>query len=127
MEQMKFMRAVEVYQDMVYRTALHFFANPPDAEDAVQEVFLRLYTWEKPFDSPEHLRTQQDIIDADACIHVYPYGAITLGEKGEVLADPAPLREPGPRRGRLRLDGEERRRHCDLHLEQGRARLRGRR
>ena len=38
-------------------------------------------------DSPEHLRTQQDIIDADACIHVYPYGAITLGEKGEVLAD----------------------------------------
>ncbi|MDD5864353.1 MAG: dihydroorotase [Firmicutes bacterium] len=38
-------------------------------------------------DSPEHLRAQQDIIDADACIHVYPYGAITLGEKGEVLAD----------------------------------------
>ena len=38
-------------------------------------------------DSVEHLRQQLDIIDKDACIHVYPYGAITVGEKGEVLAD----------------------------------------
>ena len=38
-------------------------------------------------DSPEHLRIQQDIIDRDACIHVYPYAAITLGQMGEKLAD----------------------------------------
>ena len=38
-------------------------------------------------DSAEHLRLQQDIIETDACIHVYPYGAITVGEKGEALAD----------------------------------------
>ena len=30
---------------------------------------------------------QQDIIDRDACIHVYPYAAITVGQKGEQLAD----------------------------------------
>ena len=38
-------------------------------------------------DSVEHLKAQTDIIETDACIHVYPYGAITVGEKGEVLAD----------------------------------------
>ena len=38
-------------------------------------------------DSAEHLRQQLDLIEAGACIHVYPYGAITVGEKGEELAD----------------------------------------
>ena len=38
-------------------------------------------------DSVEHLKLQQDIIRDTACIHVYPYGAITVGEKGEFLAD----------------------------------------
>ena len=38
-------------------------------------------------DSVENLNLQRSIIESDACIHVYPYGAITVGEKGEVLAD----------------------------------------
>ena len=38
-------------------------------------------------DSVEHLKIQLDMIEDQACIHVYPYGAITVGEKGEVLAD----------------------------------------
>ena len=38
-------------------------------------------------DSPEHLALQQTIIDRDTCITVRPYGAITLGERGEKLAD----------------------------------------
>ena len=38
-------------------------------------------------DSVEHLRQQLDLIEAGASIHVYPYGAITVGEKGETLAD----------------------------------------
>ena len=38
-------------------------------------------------DSVEHLKVQRDIIEESACIHVYPYGAITVGEKGEELAD----------------------------------------
>ena len=38
-------------------------------------------------DSVEHLKMQQDIIDRDACINVYPYAAITVGQKGEQLAD----------------------------------------
>lgn len=42
-------------------------------------------------DSVEHLRMQQDIIDRDACINVYPYAAITEGQKGEKLADLAAM------------------------------------
>ena len=38
-------------------------------------------------DSPEHLRAQTDRIREGACIHVYPYGAITEGQMGKVLAD----------------------------------------
>ena len=38
-------------------------------------------------DSVEHLQQQRDLIDAGACIHVYPYGSITVGLKGEELAD----------------------------------------
>ena len=38
-------------------------------------------------DSLENLNAQRSIIETDACIHVYPYGAITVGEKGETLAE----------------------------------------
>ena len=38
-------------------------------------------------DSVENLQQQLDIIEKSACIHVYPYGSITVEEKGEVLAD----------------------------------------
>ena len=38
-------------------------------------------------DSVEHLNMQLKLIEDTACIHVYPYGSITVGEKGEELAD----------------------------------------
>ena len=38
-------------------------------------------------DSVEHLKIQKDIIEDSACIHVYPYGSITVGQKGEELSD----------------------------------------
>ncbi|MBQ9781261.1 MAG: dihydroorotase [Clostridia bacterium] len=38
-------------------------------------------------DTPEHLKAQQDLIDAGAVINVYPYGSITVGQKGEALSD----------------------------------------
>ena len=37
-------------------------------------------------DSGENLKVQTDLIKRDAFIHVLPYGAITVGEKGEQLA-----------------------------------------
>ena len=42
-------------------------------------------------DCVENLKVQQDIIDQDAKIEVLPYGAITIGRKGEELVDVASL------------------------------------
>ena len=38
-------------------------------------------------DNVENLKMQLDIIEKDACIHVYPYGSITVGQMGEELSD----------------------------------------
>lgn len=38
-------------------------------------------------DSPANLQPQLDLIRRDGVVHVYPYGAITVGEQGKVLAD----------------------------------------
>lgn len=42
-------------------------------------------------DSPERLREELEAIRRDAQVHVYPYGTITRGERGEELADLAAL------------------------------------
>ena len=42
-------------------------------------------------DTLEHLNMQRKIISEDACIHVYPYGTITVGEAGEKMADLADM------------------------------------
>ena len=38
-------------------------------------------------DTLAHLQEQLDIIEKDACIHVVPYGTITMEQKGEILSD----------------------------------------
>ncbi|MCI2058523.1 MAG: dihydroorotase [Oscillibacter sp.] len=38
-------------------------------------------------DCGEHLQTELDAIARDALVRVYPYGALTAGERGETLAD----------------------------------------
>jgi len=38
-------------------------------------------------DSPKHLAPELEKIRETACIHVYPYGAITVGQAGSELAD----------------------------------------
>ena len=42
-------------------------------------------------DRRSHLRAELEAVERDAAVHVYPYGAITRGEKGEELADLAAL------------------------------------
>ena len=42
-------------------------------------------------DSAEHLKAQLELIAKGACIRVYPYGSITVGQKGEALADLAAM------------------------------------
>ncbi len=42
-------------------------------------------------DTPEHLKQQCDLIDQNATIHVYPYGAITMSQQGEELSQMAAM------------------------------------
>ena len=44
------------YRDTVFRVALNYLGNPYDADDIVQEVFLKLYTRNKHFESDNHAR-----------------------------------------------------------------------
>lgn len=48
METAAFTAAAEQYQDMVYRIALSHLGNFQDAEDAVQEVFIKLFRQDSP-------------------------------------------------------------------------------
>lgn len=70
MEKKLFDTTVGRYQDMVYRVALHAVASPSDAEDVVQEVFLRLYTYKKPFDNEEHLRRWLIRVTVNICKNI---------------------------------------------------------
>lgn len=56
MERSEFYRLAERYQDTVFRVALNYLRSVPDAEDMVQEVFLRLYTAKQPFQTDEHTK-----------------------------------------------------------------------
>lgn len=48
--------AVREYGDAVFRTAFSVLRKREDAEDVMQETFLKLYSSEKRFESQEHMR-----------------------------------------------------------------------
>ena len=56
MTDQQFTAAAEAYTDMVYRIALNWFRNVPDAEDVTQNTMLRLCRTDTAFADEEHLR-----------------------------------------------------------------------
>ena len=52
----EFTDAAERYLDMVYRIALNYFRHPADAEDAAQDVMLRLWQTDRTFEGDDYLR-----------------------------------------------------------------------
>ena len=90
MDQAEFTGAVERYQDAVYRVALHALGSPQDADDAVQEVFLRLYTAQKTFESEEHLRRWLLRVTVNWCRDVprSPWRRRTAPLEGQLPAEP---------------------------------------
>lgn len=56
MERNRYIAAVENYSNTVYRAAYQYCANKSDAEDAVQNTFVKLLQEKKEFDSEEYLK-----------------------------------------------------------------------
>lgn len=47
---------VASYRNNLFATAFNVCGNAQDAEDVVQETFLQYYTYQKEFDSEQHIR-----------------------------------------------------------------------
>ena len=56
MEKHEYNRIVRIHIDEVYRMALNCCRNRSDAEDAVQNTFLKLFTTDTAFVDEEHIR-----------------------------------------------------------------------
>ncbi|MBQ8579687.1 MAG: RNA polymerase sigma factor [Oscillospiraceae bacterium] len=56
LSQERFTTLVHKYINTVYRVALHYTKSPSDAEDIVQNTFLKLYQEPKEFASEVHIR-----------------------------------------------------------------------
>lgn len=54
--QEQFTQIVQTYINTVFRVALHYTKNPADAEDLVQNTFIKLWQEQKEFDSRDHIR-----------------------------------------------------------------------
>ena len=66
-----FRALAETYRDMVYRIALNSFRNMQDAEDATQEVLLKLYLRQESFDGPNHARNWLIQVTLNHCRSVW--------------------------------------------------------
>ena len=76
--------AFEKYRDNIYAIAFNYFRNRQDAEDTVQEVFLKYHRSDKDFDSAAHIRNWIIRVAINECKNV------TLSswfKKREPLAD----------------------------------------
>ena len=51
-----FSEAVDKYADTVFRAAISVTLSREDAEDAMQETYLKLWRADKDFESPDHMR-----------------------------------------------------------------------
>ncbi len=56
MEESEYNRITKLYLDVVYRTALNCCKNPYDAEDVVQNTFMKLLEYQQTFQDDEHIR-----------------------------------------------------------------------
>ena len=80
MTEQEYALAVERHLDMVYRIALNWFRRPPDAEDAAQNVMLRLWRTDTDFQGEDHLRHWLVKVTVNECkrISMHPWRSRTV-------------------------------------------------
>lgn len=50
-------KVIEKYKDRIFAIGLSILKDPDDAEDVVQETFLKYHTYKKDFESKEHIQS----------------------------------------------------------------------
>lgn len=85
----EYTQAAERYLDMVYRIALNWFRHPADAEDAAQNVMLRLWRTETDFAGEEHLRRWLARVTVNECKRISLHPWRTRRAPLEECAEPA--------------------------------------
>ena len=69
-EQQRFDYIYEKYADLVYRVSYHYLLNKEDAEDIVQDVFVKYLTHKKKFVDDNHERAWMLRVTANLCKNV---------------------------------------------------------
>lgn len=90
MTEAEFNDAAERYLDMVYRIALNWFGSVPDAEDAAQEVMLRLWKSGPTGEGEERFRYWLVRVSINVCKDLsrtrWRFPTVPLEEVPELLA-----------------------------------------
>ena len=77
--------AVEKYGDMLYRISLLILKNTADAEDAVQETFIKYFTKAPEFTDAEHEKAWRITVATNRCRDMLRYRSRHETESEEVL------------------------------------------
>lgn len=67
----KYTELVNLYADTLFRIAFTYCSNKEDAEDVVQNTFLKLYNSKKDFDSSTHIKNWLIKVTVNNCKHLY--------------------------------------------------------
>ena len=59
------------YMDMVFRLAFHYTKSRSESDDITQEVLLKLYSTDKPFESEDHVRYWLIRVTVNECKRIY--------------------------------------------------------
>lgn len=71
MNGIEYERIADLYLDTVYRVALNGCQNPYDAEDVVQNTFLKLLRYNGTFENDEHIRKWLIRVTVNECNSIW--------------------------------------------------------
>ncbi len=91
MERDSFCEYAEKYKDTIYRVALNMSGNVQDAEDAVQDVLMKLYLAERPFEGDEHVKNWLIRVTVNYCKNLLRAGSKRAPMPPENLAASVPF------------------------------------
>ena len=63
----EFKRIIGLYSGTVFRTAMCYVKSKPDADDIMQDTFLKLYTYSGSFENDGHIKAWLIRVTANSC------------------------------------------------------------